>query len=417
MLIDQWSPNHSLEELLQVTNHILGTLAHLHDHGVVHGDIKPSNVLVSESGQPKILDLGIASMSEERRKKFRGTLGYVAPEVLKGQPPTPESDLYGLGALLYQCICGIAPFPAPDPAALTYIPLITLPITPSSLRVDITTALDLILLKLLCRDPARRGGPATAVQQAIRQSMDGEQAIPVLGMHAQRDQLYRSIMAALDGETRILVIYAAPGSGRRTLITEAVRAARIQGMRPIKGEAISAYLSATKSESRPPVLALHGHDESASVVAKQMAKRNLPGLLLIRSNRPLPELNEIAEHMTLPPLLVENAIALGNRFGVNEKVASNVWSETSGHPSALVNRLAQMSENTPASTSKLTRTSKAILKTLERTSEMPIATLAAELGLHEHDLLDHCGQLLATGRVKTNRSHIMLNRQPGQRAP
>jgi eukaryotic-like serine/threonine-protein kinase len=108
---------------------------------VVHGDVKPENVVVREGGSMKLLDFGVASRdyadaltatramdSIEDDKKIAGTLAYMAPERLRGNQRDPRSDLYALGIVLYEMMAGKRPFRAPTAAALVH------PVTPSSAR-------------------------------------------------------------------------------------------------------------------------------------------------------------------------------------------------------------------------------------------------------------------------------------------
>ena len=95
-----------LEALVQLGVQLAGALAHLHGAGVVHRDIKPANILIKPSGQPVITDFGISGMSEAtgitRQGDLLGSPGFMAPEVVNGQPHGPASDQYALGRLLFE---------------------------------------------------------------------------------------------------------------------------------------------------------------------------------------------------------------------------------------------------------------------------------------------------------------------------
>lgn len=88
---------------------LLNALAYLHRRGVLHRDLKPGNVLVNGQGEVKVLDFGLAAEGEPE-EGIGGTIAYMAPEILRGQPATPASDLYAVGVMLYQALVGKHPY-------------------------------------------------------------------------------------------------------------------------------------------------------------------------------------------------------------------------------------------------------------------------------------------------------------------
>ncbi len=110
-------PRLGTERLLPLATEIAGGLAAAHQHGVVHRDIKPGNVLLGVDGAIKVVDFGLAyarSAVIAERGYLAGTPGYVAPEVLDEGPQGAASDLYGLGVTLYECLAGVNPLCAPS---------------------------------------------------------------------------------------------------------------------------------------------------------------------------------------------------------------------------------------------------------------------------------------------------------------
>jgi serine/threonine-protein kinase len=106
-------------ELAGFGREVCAGLAHAHEHGVIHRDIKPHNILLDEKGHAKVTDFGIAraldTSQATRTGSFLGTALYSSPEQLKGEKVTPKSDMYSLGVSLYQAAAGAPPFSGATP--------------------------------------------------------------------------------------------------------------------------------------------------------------------------------------------------------------------------------------------------------------------------------------------------------------
>ncbi len=110
-----------IEEVIKITGQILSGLAHAHERGVVHKDIKSQNILLDTKRNVKITDLGIANIIDEeitRTQSLMGTPQYVAPEILNREELTVQSDIYSVGILLYEMLIGKAPFTGEKPAII-----------------------------------------------------------------------------------------------------------------------------------------------------------------------------------------------------------------------------------------------------------------------------------------------------------
>lgn len=109
-------------DVVEIGRAASAALAHAHSRGILHNDLKPENILLGAAG-PKIADFGAASSLTEtvgphRARELMGTIAYLAPEVLRGEEPSPRSDIYALGLTLYEAAAGRLPFPGATPAAV-----------------------------------------------------------------------------------------------------------------------------------------------------------------------------------------------------------------------------------------------------------------------------------------------------------
>lgn len=148
-------------------------IGYAHRAGIVHCDLKPHNVLVSEDGRVKVTDFGIARAlatiePDEGAKVVWGSPKYSAPEQSAGRPPSPSSDVYSLGVMLFELLTGRPPFYADDPARLAVMHQTTPPPSPQSIRPDIPPALNQIILKVLAKEPAARYRTADQLGRVLR---------------------------------------------------------------------------------------------------------------------------------------------------------------------------------------------------------------------------------------------------------
>ncbi|WP_025321327.1 protein kinase domain-containing protein [Deferrisoma camini] len=152
---------------LDLMTQVCKALAYAHKNGVIHRDIKPGNILVDLDGNARVLDFGIAQFADESRVSdstqagvVMGTLAYMSPEQkVDSRAVTPASDIYSLGAVMYELFTGGKPGSPPKP--------------PSALRRDLPEALDELILRCLDPDPARRPLSADVVRDRLLQILRG----------------------------------------------------------------------------------------------------------------------------------------------------------------------------------------------------------------------------------------------------
>lgn len=147
---------------------ILSAVGFAHELGVIHGDLKPSNIMVSSFGQIKVLDFAIATIlgSSDPVSPRASTARYLSPEQIRGEPVDARSDIFSLGVLLYEFIAGRAPLDPPSEVAPGAAPEST-PLLPSLLVANCPQWLDAFVLRALAPSPADRFPSIAAMSQAL----------------------------------------------------------------------------------------------------------------------------------------------------------------------------------------------------------------------------------------------------------
>ncbi len=157
--------------IVDIAVQICDGLAAAHEAGVVHRDLKPANVLVEPAGRVVITDFGIARSANDDRLTadggLLGTLAYMAPEQIKGQPADARTDLYAIGLIVYEMLTGCTPFPA-DTALASALARIDAPPPDPRTIVGVPDALAELVMQCLEPDPSRRPASAQDVATALR---------------------------------------------------------------------------------------------------------------------------------------------------------------------------------------------------------------------------------------------------------
>ena len=169
----------SVDDAVRYVDGILEALDYSHRAGVVHRDIKPGNVMVTEKGQVKVMDFGIAravsdsSSTVAETTQIIGTAAYFSPEQAKGEPVDARADLYSTGVVLYELLTGRQPFRGESPVAVAYQHVSETPLAPSEVNEDSPGALDPIVLRALAKDPYQRYPDAAHFRAALDAAVEG----------------------------------------------------------------------------------------------------------------------------------------------------------------------------------------------------------------------------------------------------
>jgi len=147
-------------ELARLGGEVCAGLAHAHERGVIHRDIKPHNILLDEKGHAKVTDFGIAraldTTQATRTGYFLGTALYSSPEQLQGHKVTSKSDIYSLGATLYQAAAGEPPFSGATPIEIASQHVSKSPVPPRQLGADVSEGMQALILDCLAKHPDDR---------------------------------------------------------------------------------------------------------------------------------------------------------------------------------------------------------------------------------------------------------------------
>jgi eukaryotic-like serine/threonine-protein kinase len=316
----------SVDEAIDIATPVASALARAHAVGVVHRDIKPENIFLSIApGRPRVrvLDFGIAHVRDEVRltktHQIFGTVEYMSPEQLTGQRTTPATDLYALGAMLFEMLTGRTPFEG-DAVAVTSQQLKSPPPDLGPLCPDAPEALVALVMRLLSKDPVARPSSAHEVMDALRRIRQSRGVAHVESIapdaRREREQLLRTAVAAAypdDARPVWIDVALAELSARlgdvHTLetrihglardITRAEQQAQAQHDQLVTAlESVDADLAALEGEEVSLTQAMGPFEARAAEVTEALATRwlTLRGLME-RAWDPSPESLDAMEHL------------------------------------------------------------------------------------------------------------------------
>lgn len=167
-------------EACLIVEDVLTALEYSHKAGVIHRDIKPGNIMITKTGQVKVMDFGIAravsetSASVEHTTAILGTASYFSPEQAKGDVVDARTDLYSAGVVLYELLAGSVPFRGDSAVSVAYQHVSEKPVPPSERNAAVTPALDRVVLKALAKDKNKRYESASEFREYLKKAASGE---------------------------------------------------------------------------------------------------------------------------------------------------------------------------------------------------------------------------------------------------
>jgi serine/threonine-protein kinase len=173
-------PSISVDVALEVTSEILGALDYSHRAGIVHRDIKPGNVMITDQGQVKVMDFGIARAMGDAGQTMTqtsmvvGTAQYLSPEQARGETADARSDLYATGCVLYELLTGRPPFVGDSLVSVAMAHVKEVPVPPSALNPSVPPEVDTIVLTALAKDRLQRYQSAAEMRADIGRARAGQ---------------------------------------------------------------------------------------------------------------------------------------------------------------------------------------------------------------------------------------------------
>ncbi len=191
----------SYRQIADLIARIARALDYAHEHGVIHRDIKPANIFIHDNGTPKVLDFGIASASRQiadaettldddhlPERRLLGTPNYMSPEQSKSGTVDTRTDIFSLGVVLYQLLCGQLPFKGKDIPGLLHAIAHDPAIPPHEIRADVPLRLARIAARALAKKPADRYQRASDMAHDLNRYLDKERAGRLMAKIAPPDQ-------------------------------------------------------------------------------------------------------------------------------------------------------------------------------------------------------------------------------------
>ncbi len=247
-----------LRDALSIFARLCPPLSFVHRAGIVHCDLKPANVFVRNDEQPILMDFGLLSRASGAIGRetlevggLRGTLPYLAPELIRGRIPDARADLYALGCMLYESITGRPPFIAGSAHGLLEAHLYREPVPPSRLVTGLPKEIDDLIAGLLAKAPENRIGGADVVEEVLARQLETTSSPAVVPSKPYlfrprlvgRDAVVEEIQALCRdverGQGHLMLLGGESGIGKTFLASECAQQAMRRGFDIVAGECVA----------------------------------------------------------------------------------------------------------------------------------------------------------------------------------
>ena len=228
---------------------VLDALSYAHKQNIIHRDIKPANMMLTPDGTVKLMDFGIARSASDRSLTMTGTtlgsLNYMPPEQVKGDPADNRSDLYSLGVSLYEMVTGQLPFQADSNYAMMAAHLQEVPKPPIVLRPGIPQPLNQIIIMALAKDPGQRFQSADAFRGALK-------SVPTQGTPTQPGVDPRAYAPSASGGSATALFQETPASQSPTTVLDTPAFQRSQPAAAATPAAAASVFESQSTQQPPP---------------------------------------------------------------------------------------------------------------------------------------------------------------------
>jgi eukaryotic-like serine/threonine-protein kinase len=215
----------AVTDAINYIDQVLNALSYAHQQNVIHRDIKPGNMMLTPQGVVKVMDFGIARSDTDLTLTMAGTslgtINYMSPEQVKGEPTDPRSDLYSVGICLYEMVTGKKPFTAGSDYSIMTAQVNEAPRPPIEIQPELPVALNQIILMAIAKDPSRRFQTATAFRNALSNvpgvSPTAQVAAAAISAPAASTAAMSSLQYPVTSESKVATFAATPGGSTQAM--------------------------------------------------------------------------------------------------------------------------------------------------------------------------------------------------------